>query len=226
MLILDEPTNHLDLESREALEDALLAFPGALLLVSHDRVLLEAVGTRTIAVEDYGLRSYVGGWQEYWTAREAAKLAGRPPLPPPAPTGMASARAPERGPDGMALKRSEDLIGESEAPPRGAARAAAATGRNGAGKNGGGGARPAAAEKPAAAPGTVSKNRARQLAKLESAVEQAELDLAATEEALADPAAWATPYETAKSTARHTKAKRAVELAYAELEAFKAAAPA
>jgi hypothetical protein len=52
------------------------------------------------------------------------------------------------------------------------------------------------------------------------------LDLAATEEALADPAAWATPYETAKSTARHTKAKRAVELAYAELEAFEAAAPA
>jgi hypothetical protein len=62
--------------------------------------------------------------------------------------------------------------------------------------------------------------------KLESAVEQAELDLAATEEALADPAAWATPYETAKSTARHIKAKRAVELAYAELEAFEAAAPA
>jgi ATP-binding cassette subfamily F protein 3 len=217
VLILDEPTNHLDLESREALEDALLAFPGALLLVSHDRALVEAVGTRTIAVEDYGLRSYVGGWQEY----------GPPARPPSSPGARRSHRPRRRGwPDGMALKRSEDLIGESEAPPRGAARAAAATGRNGAGKNGGGAARPAAAEKPAAAPGTVSKNRARQLAKLESAVDQAELDLAATEEALADPAAWATPYETAKSTARHTKAKRAVELAYAELEAFEAAAPA
>jgi hypothetical protein len=40
------------------------------------------------------------------------------------------------------------------------------------------------------------------------------------------PPPGATPYETAKSTARHTKAKRAVELAYAELEAFEAAAPA
>ena len=52
VLILDEPTNHLDLESREALESALQAFPGALLLVSHDRALLDAVGTRTVAVED------------------------------------------------------------------------------------------------------------------------------------------------------------------------------
>ncbi len=50
VLILDEPTNHLDIESREALEDALRAFKGAILLVSHDRALLDAVGTRTVAV--------------------------------------------------------------------------------------------------------------------------------------------------------------------------------
>ena len=44
VLILDEPTNHLDLESREALEQALNEFTGSLLLVSHDRALLDAVG--------------------------------------------------------------------------------------------------------------------------------------------------------------------------------------
>src|SRR5947209_7791014 len=47
-LIIDEPTNHLDLESREALEDALRGFDGTVLLVSHDRALLDAVGTRTL----------------------------------------------------------------------------------------------------------------------------------------------------------------------------------
>ena len=70
VLILDEPTNHLDLESREALEGALQAFPGAVLLISHDRALLDAVGTRTVAVEEGTLHSYVGGWAEYLRVRE------------------------------------------------------------------------------------------------------------------------------------------------------------
>ncbi|MBV9804360.1 MAG: ABC-F family ATP-binding cassette domain-containing protein, partial [Solirubrobacterales bacterium] len=65
VLILDEPTNHLDLESREALEQALNEFGGSVLLVSHDRALLDAVGRRTVAVEDRTLHSYLGGWPEY-----------------------------------------------------------------------------------------------------------------------------------------------------------------
>jgi ATP-binding cassette subfamily F protein 3 len=99
VLILDEPTNHLDLESREALESALQVFPGALLLISHDRALLDAVGTRTIAIEDRALHSYVGGWPEYVRVREeraeaereakargkAAKATPAQPAPPPAP---------------------------------------------------------------------------------------------------------------------------------------------
>ena len=70
VLILDEPTNHLDLESREALETALQHFEGSVLLITHDRALLDAVGTRTIAVEDQALRSYLGGWAEYLRVRE------------------------------------------------------------------------------------------------------------------------------------------------------------
>jgi ATP-binding cassette, subfamily F, member 3 len=76
VLILDEPTNHLDLESREALEQALAQFEGSLLLVSHDRALLDAVGTRTVAFEDGTLHSYVGGWPEYVRVRE--ERAARP----------------------------------------------------------------------------------------------------------------------------------------------------
>ena len=75
VLILDEPTNHLDLESREALEDALRAHDGALLLVSHDRALLDAVGTRTLALEDGRLRSYEGGWADYMRLREERREA-------------------------------------------------------------------------------------------------------------------------------------------------------
>jgi ATP-binding cassette subfamily F protein 3 len=70
VLILDEPTNHLDVESREALEDALVGFPGSVLLVSHDRALLDAVGSRTVAVEDGTLHSYEGGWADYLRMRE------------------------------------------------------------------------------------------------------------------------------------------------------------
>src|ERR687893_650267 len=73
VLVLDEPTNHLDLESREALEAALQSFPGSLLLISHDRALLDAVGSRTVAIEDGTLHSYVGGWPEYLRVREERK---------------------------------------------------------------------------------------------------------------------------------------------------------
>src|SRR6185312_9915500 len=83
VLILDEPTNHLDVESREALEEALEGFPGSVLLVSHDRALLDAIGSRTVAVEDGTLHSYEGGWADYLRMREehraleeAARAAG------------------------------------------------------------------------------------------------------------------------------------------------------
>ena len=82
VLILDEPTNHLDIESREALEDALQEFQGSLLLVSHDRALLDAVGTRTVAFEEGSLRTYVGGWPEYVrirAEREAARANSKSP---------------------------------------------------------------------------------------------------------------------------------------------------
>jgi ATP-binding cassette subfamily F protein 3 len=79
-LVLDEPTNHLDLESREALEAALEAFPGTVLLVSHDRALLDAVADRMLAVEDHAIASYPGGWADYVRAQEAD---GPPPPPPP-----------------------------------------------------------------------------------------------------------------------------------------------
>jgi ATP-binding cassette subfamily F protein 3 len=91
-LLLDEPTNHLDLESREALELALEAFPGTVLLVSHDRALLDAVAHRTLAVEDATVRSYDGGWADYVRRRD--ELAA-PLTPAPKATAKPKPRKPE-----------------------------------------------------------------------------------------------------------------------------------
>ena len=83
-LVLDEPTNHLDLESREALEVALDAFPGTVLIVSHDRAVLDAVAGRLLAVEDHDIVSYPGGWADYVRAQEA-EPAATPVAARPAP---------------------------------------------------------------------------------------------------------------------------------------------
>ena len=56
-------------------------FPGALLLVSHDRALLDAVGSRTLAVEEGELRSYEGSWAEYVQVRAERRAAERSPEP-------------------------------------------------------------------------------------------------------------------------------------------------
>jgi ATP-binding cassette, subfamily F, member 3 len=93
-LVLDEPTNHLDLESREALEAALDAFPGTVLLVSHDRALLDAVAERTLAIEEGELHSYDGGWAEMLRRRE--ERAARAKAPEPAkPQRQAKAKPPK-----------------------------------------------------------------------------------------------------------------------------------
>jgi ATP-binding cassette subfamily F protein 3 len=75
VLILDEPTNHLDIESREALEDALTEYEGAVILISHDRALLEAVGSRTVVLEGGKLTSHDSGWAEYQRRRDEAEVA-------------------------------------------------------------------------------------------------------------------------------------------------------
>ena len=111
-LVLDEPTNHLDLENREALEAALDAFPGTVLLVSHDRALLDAVARRLLAIEERTLRSYDGGWAEYQRRRAEPEV--EDPAPPARPAKAKPARQPQRsGP--TQLEQLEGEIAEREA---------------------------------------------------------------------------------------------------------------
>jgi len=104
-LVLDEPTNHLDLESRESLEAALEAFPGTVLLVSHDRAVLDAVASRLLAVEERGIVSYPGGWADYVRAQEAAEAPTPPPEPKQKP--RTAKRAPKPAPSALELVEAE-----------------------------------------------------------------------------------------------------------------------
>ena len=65
VLVLDEPTNHLDLESIEALVEGLKAFPGTLILVSHDRWFVSRLATRIVEVKPEEVRDYHGTYEEY-----------------------------------------------------------------------------------------------------------------------------------------------------------------
>jgi ATP-binding cassette subfamily F protein 3 len=191
LLILDEPTNHLDIDSREALEDALRGFEGSLLLVSHDRALLDAVGTRTIAVEEGALHSYEGGWADYARIREERRA-------------VEVEQGADRRRDGQrarqATRADAKAAGNGE---RSRERGKRDGGEQGAGERSGKG---------------LSKNARRRLAALEREVERAETALQAIEDELAEPAAWSTPERSEQSTARHAAAKQAVEDAYAKWE--------
>ena len=65
MIILDEPTNHLDIDSRAALAEAINDFPGAVIMVSHDRYLIEACADRLWVVADQAVTSYDGDLDDY-----------------------------------------------------------------------------------------------------------------------------------------------------------------
>jgi ATPase subunit of ABC transporter with duplicated ATPase domains len=87
VLILDEPTNDLDTDMLAALEDLLDSFPGTLLVVSHDRYLLERVTDQQYAVLDHRFRHLPGGLEQYLTLRKAGE-------------GSADSRALDRGAGG------------------------------------------------------------------------------------------------------------------------------
>jgi ATP-binding cassette, subfamily F, member 3 len=89
MIILDEPTNHLDIDSRAALAEAINEFPGAIIIVSHDRYLIEACADRLWIVANQAVTSYDGDLDEYRrmvlsangfraTSRERDKESARP----------------------------------------------------------------------------------------------------------------------------------------------------
>jgi len=93
LLILDEPTNHLDIESREALVEALTAYTGAVILVSHDMHLLSLVADRLWLVKDGAVKPYEGDLESY-----RALLLGAPEKKSDKKTETQKAPKPKRAP--------------------------------------------------------------------------------------------------------------------------------
>ena len=137
LLLLDEPTNHLDIPAREAIESFMHDSPATLLVVSHDRRLLETVCTTLWVVDDGLAVPFAGGWKEWraavadgWTVRaaaerEAARLHGGayggPRVSPGAGRGV---DAVER----TAARAGATAVAERPAAPAGASRGAARSG--------------------------------------------------------------------------------------------------
>ena len=92
VLLLDEPTNHLDLSSKEVLEEALQEYEGAVLMVSHDRYMLNRVPDYIMEFTGLGVEIYKGGYDEYLAEkdRRRGKTAARQQSKPPAPAKAAS----------------------------------------------------------------------------------------------------------------------------------------
>ena len=70
LLLLDEPTNHLDISSREALENALDEYDGTMLIVTHDRYLVNRLADRVLYMEKDGLAEYIGGYDDFLEASQ------------------------------------------------------------------------------------------------------------------------------------------------------------
>ncbi|HEY8713128.1 MAG TPA: ATP-binding cassette domain-containing protein, partial [Thermoanaerobaculia bacterium] len=103
VMLLDEPTNHLDVYTREALEEALEVFTGALIVVSHDRYFIDRVAENIILVEDGAGEVYAGNYSDLVERMKADTAVPKPSPAPPAQPSPASGR--RRSEAGVRAKR-------------------------------------------------------------------------------------------------------------------------
>jgi ATP-binding cassette subfamily F protein 3 len=93
VLVLDEPTNHLDIPARETLEDALGAYEGTLITVSHDRYFLDRICTRLLVIDGTHVESHAGNYSD-WKTRTSSSGTLRGSPSPPATDSARQSRAP------------------------------------------------------------------------------------------------------------------------------------
>jgi len=113
-LLLDEPTNHLDIPAREALQEVLENYSGTILLVSHDRYLINRLATQIWELRDGALQTFQGSYREFVLRRAAASTAtpARQVLLPPKPLARDNSKETRRREQSLALL--EERIREQE----------------------------------------------------------------------------------------------------------------
>jgi ATP-binding cassette, subfamily F, member 3 len=188
LLLLDEPTHHLDLAGKEVLEDALGQYPGAIVVVTHDRSLMARLATRILAVRDGRVELYPGGYNDYEAARLAeadgtsgavGKVAASPRGPVSAPS---AAKAPAKG---QSAARSPQQDADRRDEKRRAAE---------------------------------SKKRAQEIERLEREIEGRETELRGIEAELADPGVYAEPARSRDLLARYERLKGDLDASWRRLE--------
>jgi ATP-binding cassette subfamily F protein 3 len=195
-LLLDEPTNHLDIASRDVLEQALIDYRGALVLITHDRHLIRRVANHIVEVRDGRVTSVAGGYADYLAWRE--RTDGQPPASP--------GRARTGGTAG-----GDRAGGAGGGKAAVAARAPAAERRT---------AQSAADRRRAAA---VARETLRRLQKsvgrIEKELEAATAELAAITERLSDPAVYASGADVAELVEDYERQTERVRRLEADWEA-------
>jgi ATP-binding cassette subfamily F protein 3 len=205
LLLLDEPTHHLDLAGKEVLEEALGQYPGAVVVVTHDRSLMARLATRILGVQDGKVALYPGGYDDYESARMAA---GAPGAGGTASTGAPGAVAAETaGRDGAAT----GTVAKASKPPK-----PSKDGRA-----------PAAGRDPARADGAKradrsaqsdARKRKQETERVEREIESREAELRALETELADPGVYATRERARELLDRYERIKGEVESLWKDLE--------
>ena len=199
LLLLDEPTHHLDLAGKEVLEEALEQYPGAVIVVTHDRSLMARLATRILAVSDGHVTLYPGGYDDYEAARmkaEADRTAGI----------KAAARA--AGPSGVA-------------GPDGAARSKATSPAKASGpKNSGAGKEQTAGKSSSRAAQAAARKHAKEAEALEREIEKREAEIRGVESELASPGVYADGAKTKELLQRYERLKAETESLWKRLEAM------
>ena len=192
LLIFDEPTNHLDIAAKEVFEDAIMHFPGTVIIVSHDRYLLQHVPTAILELTADGIVKYPGKYDYYEEKR--AELNGK-------------GRAGAKDSEGANSKGAETAADQ----PSGAAGSAASETANGRNTEQLKGADAYKAKKEASA---AARRAARLLENAEKAVHDAEQRIAELEEELCKPEVFGDPEKAAETAKQLEEAKAALDDAY------------